>query len=159
MLEVQFLLLIGVANGVPVVITKIFGAVWALPLDGNHDFIDHRPVLGPSKTVRGVVFSTLFTVICAPLIGLHWHIGFLTAVSAMAGDLFSSFIKRRCGMPSSSMALGIDQVPESLFPMLAAHYVLDVPWHGVVAVTVSFFILELALSKILYRLRIRNEPY
>jgi len=159
MLEVHLLLLIGVANGTPVIIKKLFGDWWAWPLDGNFTFFDKRPVLGSSKTVRGVVFSLAFTAICAPVFALGWHIGLLIAATAMAGDLFSSFVKRRMGKTSSSMALGLDQVPESLFPMLAARYVLDVSWVGVIAVTVLFFILELAISKILYRLKIRNEPY
>jgi CDP-2,3-bis-(O-geranylgeranyl)-sn-glycerol synthase len=77
----------------------------------------------------------------------------------MLGDLFSSFIKRRLGKPSSSMALGIDQIPESLFPMIAARFLLHVTWLDVLVVVVLFFILELVLSKILYKLKIRNEPY
>jgi hypothetical protein len=42
----------------------------------------------------------------------------------MAGDLFSSFLKRRLNLPPSSPALGLDQVPESLFPLLACRYSL-----------------------------------
>ncbi|WP_455210421.1 CDP-archaeol synthase [Kaarinaea lacus] len=159
MLEVKLLLLIGVANGTPVIVKKIFGDYWAHPLDGNYQFFDHRPVFGPSKTIRGIVFSVLLTTICSPLFGLAWNLGLVIAITAMAGDLFSSFIKRRCAMPSSSMALGIDQIPESLFPMIAAHYVLNVSWTGVLVVVVSFFVLELIVSKILYKLNIRNEPY
>jgi CDP-diglyceride synthetase len=159
MLEVQLLLLIGVANGTPVVIKRLVGGLWALPLDGNHNFFDHRPLFGSSKTIRGIVFSLLFTSLCAPVLGFQWFYGLLVATTAMAGDLLSSFIKRRIGKPPSSMSLGIDQVPESLFPMVVAHYCLDVSWYGVVVVTVLFFILELAVSQILYRLKIRNEPY
>ena len=159
MLEVQLLLLIGVSNGTPVIVKKLFGDFWSWPLDGKYKFVDHRPFFGDSKTVRGIVFSLIFTALCAPLFGIHWYFGLLIASTAMAGDLFSSFIKRRSGKPPSSMALGIDQVPESLFPMIAAHYMLNVSWVGVVIVTVLFFILELALSKILYRLKIRDEPY
>jgi hypothetical protein len=159
MLEVQLLLLIGVANGTPVIVKRLFGNLWALPLDGNHELSDHRPIFGSSKTVRGIVFSLVFTSICAPMFAIHWYYGLFIAATAMAGDLFSSFIKRRLGKPSSSMALGIDQVPESLFPMVASHYFLSVSWLGVVVVTMLFFVLELAISKILYRFKIRNEPY
>ena len=34
----------------------------------------------------------------------------------MAGDLFSSFVKRRLRLASSSMAIGLDHIPESSFP-------------------------------------------
>jgi CDP-diglyceride synthetase len=159
MLEVQLLLLIGIANGTPVIIKKLFGNLWALPLDGGRKLSDQRPIFGPSKTVRGIVFSLLVTLVCAPPLGIHWYYGLLIAAAAMAGDLISSFIKRRMGKPSSAMALGIDQVPESLFPMFVAHYILEVSWLGVIVVTLLFFILELGISKILYRLKIRNEPY
>ena len=43
--------------------------------------------------------------------------------------------------------------------MIAAHYVLDVSWFGVFVVVVLFFVLELVVSKILYKFNIRNEPY
>lgn len=159
MLEVKLLLLIGVANGTPVIVTKLFGEIWAYPLDANRAFFDHRPVFGPSKTIRGLVFSLLLTAVCAPLFVLPWYYGLIIAITAMAGDLTSSFTKRRIGRPSSSMALGIDQIPESLFPMIAAHYILNVSWFGVALVVAAFFILELILSKILYKLKIRNQPY
>jgi hypothetical protein len=159
MLEVQLLLLIGVANGTPVIVKKIFGDFWDYPLDGNCHFFDQRPLFGPSKTIRGIVFSLLLTTVCAPVFSISWHYGLVIGVSAMIGDLFSSFIKRRSGKPSSSMALGLDQIPESLFPMIAAHYLLGVSWWGVLVVGVLFFVLELLLSIILYKLNIRNEPY
>ena len=48
-----------------------------------------------------------------------WRLGALVAASAMAGDCLSSFIKRRFGLEPSEMTLGLDQVPESLFPAVA----------------------------------------
>jgi len=159
MFEVKLLILIGVANGTPVIVKKICGDLWVYPLDGNRWFWDQRPIFGPSKTIRGIVFSLLLTTIAAPLLGIAWQYGLIIGITAMAGDLFSSFIKRRSGKPSSSMALGIDQIPESLFPMIATHYLLGVSWLGVLAVVVLFFVLELILSKILYKLNIRNVPY
>jgi len=159
MLEVKLLLLIGVANGTPVIIKKLFGDLWAYPLDGNRLFFDQKPVFGTSKTIRGIVFSLLLTSACAPLFAIPWHYGLIIGITAMAGDLFSSFVKRRSGKPSSSMALGIDQIPESLLPMIAVHYLLDVSWLGVLIVVGLFFVLELVASKILYKLNIRNEPY
>ncbi len=159
MLEVKLLLLIGVANGTPVIVKKLLGDLWGYPLDGNRNFFDQRPIFGPSKTIRGIAFSMLLTAICAPLFAIPWIYGLIIAITAMVGDLFSSFIKRRSGKPSSSMALGIDQIPESLFPMIVAHYLLEVSWFGVFIVVVLFFVLELVVSKILYKLHIRNEPY
>ena len=65
---------------------------------------------------RGIVVYLLATSNCAAAMGLGWEVGTLVATFAMAGDLFSSFVKRRLHLPSSSMAIGLDHIPESLFP-------------------------------------------
>jgi len=41
-----------------------------------------------------------------------WRVGTLVATFAMAGDLFSSFVKRRLHLASSRMAIGLDHIPE-----------------------------------------------
>ena len=108
----QILVLLTFANGTPIVAKKIFGSRFALPLDAGIIFFDGRPVFGASKTMRGIVVSILITSAIAPFIGLDLTIGAIVASSAMAGDLFSSFVKRRLNFPPSSQALGLDQVPE-----------------------------------------------
>ena len=111
----QLLILLVVANGTPVLAKKLLGAAFARPLDGGALFVDGQPILGPSKTIRGIVVSVLATSICAALMGLGWKVGTLVAIFAMAGDLFSSFAKRRLHLHSSSMAIGLDHIPE-FFP-------------------------------------------
>ena len=91
----QLLILLVVANGTAVVAKKLFGEAFARPLDGGALFVDGQPIFGPSKTIRGIVVSVLATSICAALMGLGWEVGTLVAIFAMAGDLFSSFVKRR----------------------------------------------------------------
>jgi hypothetical protein len=78
---------------------------------------------------------------------------------AMAGDLFSSFVKRRLGLPPSSMALGLDQIPESLFPLLACRLLLPLTWLDIGVAVVLFFVGELVLSRILFKLHVRDRPY
>ncbi len=53
----KMLLLLVVANGVPVLGKKIFGATLGRPFDGGMQLRDGHPLFGPSKTVRGVVFA------------------------------------------------------------------------------------------------------
>jgi len=158
-LVVQLLILVGVANASPVVTKKIFGEAFAFPLDGGAVFIDGRPLLGGSKTIRGIVASLVATPIAAALLGLGWELGALVAGAAMAGDLFSSFVKRRLGRPPSSMAVGLDQIPESLFPFIAARWFFPVTLLDMVAGTVIFLVCEIAVSRILFKLRMRDEPY
>jgi len=155
----QILVLLTFANGTPIVAKKIFGSRFALPLDAGIIFFDGRPVFGASKTMRGIVVSILITSAIAPFIGLDLTIGAIVASSAMAGDLFSSFVKRRLYFPPSSQALGLDQVPESLFPMLACRDALSLTIADIALGVGIFFIGELILSRLLFRAHLRDEPY
>ncbi|MDA9520149.1 hypothetical protein XI06_07210 [Bradyrhizobium sp. CCBAU 11434] len=121
----QLLVLMALANGAPIVAKKIYGPRFSFPVDADISFFDRRPLFGSSKTIRGIFVSVLITTACAPLIGLDLTIGAIVAGAAMAGDLFSSFLKRRLNYPPSSRALGLDQIPESLFPMLACRDALS----------------------------------
>jgi hypothetical protein len=155
----QLLALLTLANGTPVIVKRVLGGFLAYPLDGGTRFVDGRPVFGPSKTVRGLVLSILITSGFAPLIGLPWKIGGVVATMAMAGDLFSSFLKRRMKLAPSTMAIGLDQVPESLFPLLACQSLLAITIIDIAVVTITFFAGELVLSWLLFRLNIRDRPF
>jgi CDP-2,3-bis-(O-geranylgeranyl)-sn-glycerol synthase len=159
MLILKLLILVIVANGTPVIIKKLLGQNLGLALDGGLNFIDGRRLFGPSKTVRGVVSALLATTLCAMLMELEWFIGTVIGSASMAGDLFSSFVKRRLDMPPSSMALGLDQVPESLLPLLVVQPLLPLTVMDIAAVVVVFSIGQLVLSRILYKLNIRDRPY
>jgi CDP-2,3-bis-(O-geranylgeranyl)-sn-glycerol synthase len=122
-------------------------------------FFDLRPLFGPSKTIRGIVFSTITTTAFAPLIGLEWKIGVVVAIMAMTGDLFSSFLKRRMNLPSSSQAWGLDQIPESLFPALACRAMLGLTVLDIILVVGLFSIGVNLLSLLLFKWGIRDRPF
>jgi len=155
----QLLILLMLANGTPVVAKKMVGRHYSYPLDANLTFADGRPVLGRSKTIRGVVLAVLVTTAGASLIGLGWKTGLLVGSFAMAGDLFSSFCKRRLGLPSSSRASGLDQIPEALLPLLACRNLLALTAADIVVCVVMFVIGEVVLSRLLYAFRLRDRPY
>jgi CDP-2,3-bis-(O-geranylgeranyl)-sn-glycerol synthase len=155
----QLLTLVSVANGSPVIATLILRETYAWPIDGNARFTDGRPLLGRSKTIRGVVISLLVTALGAPLVGLQFKIGLLVAVNAMAGDLVSSFLKRRIGLAPSSKAIGLDQIPESLFPLLACRSALSLSAIDIVGGCILFLLGELLLSKFFFWLHLRDRPY
>lgn len=155
----QSVLLLTLANGAPVVAKKLFGNHLAFPLDAGALFFDRQPLLGPSKTIRGVVTSVAATAVIAPLLGLTLAAGGLVAALAMIGDLFSSFVKRRLRFPPSSQAIGLDQVPESLLPLLACQTILSLTLIDVSIAVGVFLIGELIISRVLYALRLRDEPY
>ena len=155
----KLLMLLTLANGTPIAAKRIFGARFSLAVDGGAKFRDGRPLLGPSKTIRGVLASIIITTLAAPLLGLDLAIGAVVAVAAMAGDLFSSFVKRRMNFSPSSQAIGLDQVPESLFPMLACRNVLSLAAGDIALGVAIFFIGELLGSRLLFWLRVRDRPY
>ena len=155
----QLLILLMLANGTPVIAKKLLGDRYSYPLDGNLKFTDGRPLFGHSKTIRGVVLAVLVTTAGAPLIGLGWKIGLLVGSFAMAGDLISSFSKRRLNLPPSSRASGLDQVPESLFPLLACRNLLSLAAADIAVCVVMFFVGEVVLSRLLYALHLRDRPY
>src|ERR1700730_964538 len=155
----QLLVLMTLANGTPIVAKKIFGLRFARPLDTGILFFDGRPLFGPSKTIRGILISVLLTTASAPLVGLDLTIGAIVAGAAMAGGFFFRFVKRRLNFPPSSQALCLDQVPESLFPMLACRYALSLTIADIVLGVGIFFVGELILSRLLYQVHLRDEPY
>ena len=155
----RLLILLVLANGVPLAARTLVGDRWSAPVDGDRRFVDGRPIFGRSKTIRGAALAILATSAAAPLLGLEWRIGAVVGSLAMAGDLFSSFCKRRLGLPPSSPALGLDQIPEALFPLLACKVLLALPMSGIALVVAIFFTGELVLSRLLYAFRLRDRPY
>jgi CDP-2,3-bis-(O-geranylgeranyl)-sn-glycerol synthase len=155
----QLLILLMLANGAPLVAKKLFGERYSYPFDGNITFADGRPVFGRAKTIRGIVLAVLATTAAAPVIGLHWEIGILVGGFAMAGDLFSSFCKRRLGLPTSSRASGLDQVPEALLPLLACRELLALTAADIAVCVIMFVAGEVVLSRLLYAFRLRDRPY
>lgn len=156
---VLLLVLLTLANGTPLMAQMLLGKHFSYPLDGGHDFVDGRPVFGPAKTLRGVLCAIVVTTAAGPLVGLGWKIGLMVGCLAMAGDLFSSFLKRRLGRLSSSPVVGIDQIPESLFPLLACLGPLPLTIADVALGVALFFVGEIVLSRVLYAFDLRDPPY
>jgi CDP-2,3-bis-(O-geranylgeranyl)-sn-glycerol synthase len=57
------------------------------------------------------------------------------------------------------MAIGLDQIPEALFPLLAARLLLPVTIVDVAVGTAIFLAGSLVVSRILFTLGVRDEPY
>jgi CDP-archaeol synthase len=120
---------------------------------------DGHPLLGRSKTWRGLGAAVLLAAWAAILMSLPWRLGALVAASAMAGDCLSSFIKRRFGLEPSSMTLGLDQVPESLFPAFACSAYLPLGPLDVALIVPVFVVGELATSRLFFAVGLRDRPY
>jgi CDP-2,3-bis-(O-geranylgeranyl)-sn-glycerol synthase len=151
--------LIGAANAAPVALKRLLSDRYSTPVDGGLVLRDERRLLGPSKTWRGVAFAILVPACLSPLTGLSWRAGALVGVTAMAGDCIASFLKRRLGLAASSMALGLDQVPESLLPAISMRAYAQLSALDISMVVLIFFAGELALSRVFFRLGLRERPY
>lgn len=156
---IQCLLLLLVANGAPVITRYILHDHLNFPVDAGLCFFDQRPLFGKAKTIRGILSSIILTSIFAELMGISYTTGILIGIWAMTGDLLASFVKRRMDIATSGKALGLDQIPESLFPVMAVKSEFHYNWPEILMLVVTFIILELLLSKILYILHIRKQPY
>jgi len=156
--EIKLFILILVANGSPILAARLFGSHLAWPVDLGHRFRG-RPLLGRSKTWRGIATSILATATAAWLLDLAVALGILVAAAAMAGDMLASFTKRRMGLQASDMAPGLDQVPESLLPLLVVRQLTGLDAPTIVIMVLAFIFVELALSRIGYALRLRKRPY
>jgi hypothetical protein len=62
-------------------------------------------------------------------------------------------------MSDSSQFTGLDQIPESLLPLLVCMFLLPLTLIDVAITTTIFFVGALVLSRILFKLNIRDRPY
>ncbi|WP_372966402.1 CDP-archaeol synthase [Marinobacter sp.] len=159
LLSLELFALLVLANGAPVVMARLFRDCGNWPVDAGQLWTDGRPLLGPSKTWRGIVSGTLCCLLFAAWVGLGWVFGAVFGALSLLGDLISSFIKRRMGMRSSARALWLDQLPEAGLPMLMAWLWLSLPLWEVVAITLLFALSNMLFSPLLYRLGVRAQPH
>ena len=158
-LSLKLLLLLGVANSAPIAAKLLLGSRWNAPLDGGAMFFDGRPLLGPGKTIRGVVAAIAAAAIAAWALAIPPSVGALAGAVSMAGDALASFTKRRLGVAPSGRAVGLDQIPESLLPLLAVQGLLDLSAAQIAGITAAFLVLEIPLARLAYRLGLRDRPY
>lgn len=157
MLSLLFLIL--VANASPILLRYLMRDAFSFPIDSGCRLADGQPLFGNTKTWRGLIGALLITSFSALMIGHDPGTGLLAASGAMCGDLLSSFLKRRLGMRSSTRALLLDQVPESLIPALLLMQAFDLSAAAIAMLVLVFFLLDIILSRLLYQLGIRKKPY
>ena len=153
------LLLLLVANGAPVLASKLLADRAAWPIDAGLVLADGRPLLGASKTWRGLLAAMLATALAGGLLGVGWGLGAWFGLLAMLGDLAASFTKRRLGIPPSGRARFLDQLPEALLPLAVLREPLGLDWADVLIAASAFTLFEWLVSPWLYRLHIRQRPY
>ncbi len=160
LLILKLLVLLGLANGLPLLITIFWPkAPLGRPLDGGRRLGDGRPLFGAHKTVRGALVMVAAPALGAPVLGFSAVFGALVGLLALIGDLATSFIKRRRGLNAGGAAPGFDQLLESLLPLLAAHWLAGLTWSGVALGVAGFVLADLGFSRLAWRLGYRQHPW
>ncbi len=159
LLALKLLLLLLIANGAPIVASGLLGKHCAWPVDAGRMTAAGTPLLGPSKTWRGLVAAIVMAALVSYILGIPWAWGATIGALAMLGDLMASFIKRRLGYAPSSHADGLDQIPESLLPLLVLSPVFDLNLLQIVITVTAFYLMSRLLSYVLFRIGIRQTPY
>jgi hypothetical protein len=112
---VCFLLLV---NSLPPLACFLRGKRFTTPLDRGTLWFDRQPIFGAHKTLDGMIVGLLGGTAVFPLLGVEWYVAGTAALLAMLGDLLSSFIKRRLSLPCGKNVAILDQLFESLLPIL-----------------------------------------
>ncbi|MCE5243558.1 MAG: CDP-archaeol synthase [Syntrophobacteraceae bacterium] len=113
----KILVLLWLVNLAPPFLAHLLEGRWNAPLDRGIVLGNGEPLFGSHKTLRGVLAGVLTGAVFAPLFGIAWWAGLLAGALSMAGDLLSSFVKRRLRWPSGKIIPGLDQCFEGLFPL------------------------------------------
>ncbi len=153
------LLLLVLVNSAPILLKRLLGPRLAWPLDNGWAFLDGRPLLGTSKTWRGLIAAILVGTVAAPLAGLSLLAGAGFAAASMAGDLLSSFSKRRLGLSPGGRAMVLDQVPEALLPLFLYREALALGWPAIAGIVLAFLLIDVVMSRLLYRIGLRDRPH
>ena len=156
---INVLIVLGLANGAPILAARLLGKRWAYPVDNGRCAADGSRWLGASKTWRGIGSAFLVALPVAIGLGFSMTTAVLMLSLSMLGDLISSFIKRRRGMDASSRAIGLDQIPEAGLPVLFLWLKASLNIVEAAMVVLLFVVVEVLLSKILFYLHIRKRPY
>jgi CDP-2,3-bis-(O-geranylgeranyl)-sn-glycerol synthase len=151
----SLLLLVLLGNAAPVLARILLGEHLARPLDGGLRLADGRALLGVSKTYRGIAAALLLTAPAAELLGVGWRLGLIIAGAAMAGDLLSSFVKRRLDKPVHARSPLLDEIPEVLLPVLAVALPLALSWSEGLAVVLGFVLAHALLDRLARGIRRR----
>ncbi len=162
-----FFLPAGVANATPVFVNKIpILNKWKTPLDLGLSFRSKR-LLGPNKTIRGLLAGTLLGMLVGALqqkiglVGFHetsWLIGGALGFGALLGDAVESFFKRQIGVASGEAWFPFDQTDYIIGGLVFALPFSSLSLIFCIQVLVMWFGIHLVSAFIGYKLGLKDKP-
>ena len=153
------LLLLAAANGTPVLMARIFGRRLNTPIDALFGRDSAQPLFGSHKTWRGLVAGTLACTLVGALLPCGAWVGLGFAALALGGDLASSFVKRRMHWHSGRAAPLLDQLPESLLPLMIFARPLGLGDSAVFGTALVFTLLDLVSTRWRERLTAPSQAH
>ncbi len=135
-------------NALPPLAAMVAGGRFSRRVDGGILWRDGRSLFGSHKTVRGIVVSVAGGGAVYSLLGTTWWIAALAAALAMAGDLLSSFIKRRRNDEVGTPRFVLDQLFEGMLPAIFLGCLMPLFWWQAVAALIIFIPLAYAGSRL-----------
>jgi len=142
------LLLLVIANTAAWAAARIFGTDLAAPLDFGITLRDGTRLLGGHKTWRGLISAAIACAVVTQTLHLGLLGGALFGTLALTGDAASSFVKRRLRIEPGAEILGLDQLPEALFPLLILQRPLGLGLIECLIIAASFALLDIAATTI-----------
>lgn len=146
--DVPALLMLIAANGTPVILSWILGERYSAAIDADRSLWDGRPMFGPHKTWRGIASGTVAAGLVAALLSTGFIMGALFGALAHAGDLISSFLKRRLGRTSGASLPLVDQLPEALVPMFILRDFIGLDARSVIGTAIVFTLLDILTARL-----------
>lgn len=144
-------MLLCAAHGAPVVATLALRQRAAWPIDGGLTLRDGARLLGATKTWRGLFASLIATACVSTALAHGPALGLVFAALAMAGDLGTSFLKRRLRLASGTSLPILDQLPEALLPLSLLATRLGLEPGSAVAALCCFCVVDLLGTRLVAR--------
>ncbi len=151
--HLQALVLLIASNAAPVVLSKLMRERAGTPLDFGYTLPDGERLFGDHKTWRGLFFGIAVSALVSSVLGVAAWIGVGFAAASLLGDALSSAVKRRMRLRPGTEVPGLDQIGEALLPLVLFADLLSLRFWGIVAVTVAFILIDLAMT------RLRQAPW
>jgi CDP-diglyceride synthetase len=152
------LLLVVATNTAPVVAAWLARGRGEWPIDCGLVLGDQRRFLGAHKTWRGLGAAVLVGAATAAVIAVPVTAGAIAGALAIVGDALSSFVKRRLDLRPGAWTPGLDQLPESVLPLLAVWSPLGLNLGSFAGTVAVFGVLDLVASRLVGSSRRRRQP-
>lgn len=173
-----FFLPAGVANVTPILIAKVpLLSSWKTPVDFGYKF-RNKPVLGPHKTIRGVVVGTLagfgvFGLQVKLYENYAWAVdisngvnygeltlwlGVLLGFGALFGDMVKSFFKRQLNVTSGKSWFPFDQLDYIIGGLLFSSFAVVLEAGQYALIIIIWLLIHLISSYVGYLTKFKSDP-